>query len=145
MAAYDFLGAEQTVQQLSPELVRDAQRVTARAVESEVTFSLLFAPYPTDPQGTVIWSADLIAEQLALWAGYWNQNAAVPGVAGIGVTQETDALGALKDVALVVVSSPSGLSTAQVTVPASQFLPERFAAFIAPTVAQVAAVEAGAG
>lgn len=143
MAAYTFLASEPTLQVLSPELVRDAQRVTASAVASGVVYSLLFAPYPTDPQGSVIWSDELIAEQLALWADYWNQNAAVPGVAGIGVTQEVDAAGALKDVALVTVTSASGRSSAQVTVPAAQFLPERFAAFVAPTVAQLNAVEAG--
>lgn len=143
MAAYTFLVAEPTLQVLSPEIVRDAQRVTAQAVESGVVYSLLFAPYPTDPQGTVIWSADAIAAQLSQWAGTWNTNAKVPGVLGIALSQDVDAVGQLKDVALVTVASTSGNSTTQLNLFPADFFPDTFAVRVEDARAQLDAVEAG--
>jgi len=63
---------------------------------------------------------------LSLWSGYWDTNAAVPGVAAIGVTQDVDAAGQLKDVAFIVVTSTSGLSNIQITLPPPEWLPEKF-------------------
>lgn len=123
MAAYEYLGAEQTVQQLSPENVRDAQRVSARAVESQVVYALLFAPYPTDPTGAVIWTPEKIDEQLSEWAGIWNQNATVAGVLHIGIAQETNVAGEQVDVARVFVQSSSGLSTTQLALGPREWLP----------------------
>lgn len=151
MAAYEFLGAEQTVQVLSDEIVRDAQRVTARAVESGIVYSLLFAPYPTDPLGTVVWTPALIAEQLAYWAGIWNQNAEVPGVLGISVTQETNAAGTLVDVARVYIASSSGRSTTVLELGPRKWLPsvanttltESFGDAVARARAELDQVEAG--
>lgn len=146
MAAYQFLGSESTIQVLSPDIVRDAQRVTALAAESQIVYSLLFAPYPTDPQGAIIWTPELIASELDKWAGYWNTNAKVPGVRAIGISQDVDELGQLRDVALVVVSSTSGASTTQVTLRPHDFFPDTFAPRIAAVRAQLDATEpAGSG
>lgn len=143
MSAYQFLGGEATIQVLSPDIVRDAQRVTARASRSQVVFSLLFAPYPTDPTGTVIWTPELIAGQLDEWSSNWDANAAVPGVLGIGLTQDVDALGTLRDVALVVVGSTSGNSSTQLALYPFDFLPANFAGRVEATRAQLDATEAG--
>ena len=142
MAAYSFLVAEPTLQVLSPEIVRDAQRVTAQAIDSGVVYSLLFAPYPTDPQGTVVWTPDAIASQLSTWAGTWNTNAKVPGVLGIALSQDVDPTGQLKDVALVTVASTSGKSTTQLNLYAADFFPDTFAAAVAAAREQLDAVEA---
>jgi hypothetical protein len=150
MAAYQFLTSEATIQVLSPDLVRDAQRITARASASQVVYSLVFAPYPTDPQGTIIWTDSLIADQLSYWAGIWDTNSMVRGVAGISLTQTVDATGQLQDVALVVVTSTSGNSTAQLTLPPRQWLPsvagttltKSFPDSVAEAVGQLDAVEA---
>lgn len=151
MAAYEFLTSEATIQVLSPDIVRDAQRITARAQASQVVYSLLFAPYPTDEQGTVIWSSQAIADQLSYWAGIWDSNSMVRGVLGIALTQIVDSLGQLQDVALVSVSSSSGNSQAQITLPPKEWLPsvegttltKSFPDAVAETVAQLDAVEAG--
>lgn len=142
MAAYSFLIAEPTVQVLSPEIIRDAQRVSAQAAKSGVVFSLLFAPYPTDPDGNVIWTPEAIASQLSDWAGTWDTNAAVPGVLGIALSQDIDAAGLLKDVALVTVSSTSGNSTTQLNLYPADFFPDTFAPRVAAARAQLDAVEA---
>ncbi len=144
MAAYTFLAAEPTLQVLSDDLVRDAQRVTAQAAQSQIVYSLTFAPYPTDPQGNVIWSSDAIDTQLADWADKWNTNAQTPGVLGISLSQEVDATGALKDVALVTVSSTSGKSTTQLTLFPHDFFPDTFPPRVEQARAQLDAVEAGA-
>ncbi len=142
MAAYEFIAAEPTIQVLSPEVVRDAQRVTGRARQSGIVYSLPFAPYPTDPTGQVIWTDALIDQQMALWAGYWDANAQVPGVVGISLSQDIDATGVLKDVALVVVSSSSGKSTAQLTLYPHDFFPDTFPPRVEAVRAQLDAVEA---
>ena len=143
MAAYSFLAAEPTVQVLSPDVVRDAQRITGQAAQSGIVFSLTFAPYPTDPTGKVIWTDAAIAAQLADWAGKWDTNAAVPGVLGIGLSQDVDPAGLLKDVALVTVASTSGLSTTQLTLYPHDFFPDTFEPRVEAARAQLDAVEAG--
>lgn len=143
MAAYNLLVAEPTLQVLSPEYVRDAQRVTAQALASGVVYSLLFAPYPTDTNGTVIWTPEAIASQLALWADHWNANAKVPGVLGIALSQDVDPSGQLKDVALVTVSSTSGKSTTQLNLYPADFFPDTFPVAVGNARAQLDAVEAG--
>ena len=150
MAAYQFLTSESTIQVLSPDIVRDAQRISARASRSQVVYSLLFAPYPTDDQGTVIWTEQLIADQLSYWAGIWDSNSLVRGVAGIALTQSLDAAGQLEDVAIVTVSSTSGNSTTQLVLPPASWLPsvqgttltQSFPDAVAETRAQLDAVEA---
>lgn len=151
MAAYTFEASEQTIQVLSSDIVREAQRVVATANESRVTFALLFAPYPTSPQGEIVWTDALINEQLAYWAGIWDSNSLVRGVVGIAITQTVDALGQLQDEALVVVQSSSGKSQAQLTLPPREWLPsvagttltKSFPDAVAEAVAQLDAVEAG--
>lgn len=143
MAAYQFLTSEATLKVLSPELVQDAQRITARASESGVVYSLVFSDYPTDPTGRVIWTPQLIADQLAYWAGLWDQNSLVPGVVGIGLTQELNAASELVEIALVTVQSTSGRSTTTATLGPRSFLPEPFATAVAAVRQQLDADEAG--
>jgi hypothetical protein len=141
---YQLLGSESTVQVLSPDFARDAQRYTAIAEPSGVVFSLLFAPFE-------IWSPAAIASQLNLWADRWNANRLVPGVLGIQVTQETDEAGQLKDVAIVTVGSTSGVSTATAVIPETEWNPDvtgttlttSFGDAIRAVVARLDAVEAG--
>jgi hypothetical protein len=123
VAAYTFEASEQTIQVRGEDIVQPAQRVIATAAQSGVTFALEFAPYPTDPQGTVIWSDSLIASQLAYWAGIWDQNAQVPGVLGISLSQEVQPTGRLEDIALVYIASTSGKSTTSLTLGPRSWLP----------------------
>jgi hypothetical protein len=151
VTAYTFEASEQTIQVLSSDIVREAQRVIATAQASGVTYALLFAPYPTDPQGTVIWTDAAIQQQLDYWAGIWDQNSAVPGVLGISISQEVDATGRLNDVATVYVSSTSGKSSTSVSLGPREWLPSvagtslttAFPDVIAATRARLDALEAG--
>lgn len=143
MASYQILGGEPTIKILSADLVRDAQRYTAQASESGIVYSLLFSPWPTDEQGNVIWTDAAIQSELSYWAGIWDTNAAVPGVLGIGLSQDVNAAGQLTDVALVTVSSSSGVSTGQISLPPVHFLPANFAANVRDARARLDAVEAG--
>lgn len=153
MAAYEFLTSEATIQVLSPDIVRDAQRITARAQASQIVYGLVFAPYPTSEQGEVVWTSQLIADQLAYWAGIWDSNSLVRGVVGIALTQTVDANGQLQDEALVAVQSSSGKSQAQLALPPRQWLPsvagtsltKSFPDSVAEVVAQLDAVEAAGG
>lgn len=150
-APYEFLASEPTIQVLSSELVQDAQRITARSIPNGIVYSVLFAPYPTDPTGTVIWTPELINGQLEYWAGTWNGNSMVPGVLGISLSQEVNALGQLEDVALVAVSSTSGKSSTQLTLGPREWLTSvegttlstSFPEAVARARAQLDAVEAG--
>ena len=153
MAGYSFLSAEQTIQVLSDDITRPAQRVTGIANASGVVYSLLFAPYPTDEQGSVIWTADAINGQMDYWAGVWDQNAQVPGVLDISVTQNVNPAGRLMDVAVVVVASTSGKSTTQIELGPREWAPSvagttltrSFPDAVAQARAQLDAVEAGSG
>jgi hypothetical protein len=142
VAAYEVLSSEPTLQVLTPEIVIDATRIIARAVESGVVFAVFVANFqPTAPDRYET-QTDRIARALAGEAANWNQNATVPGVISIGMSQEVDAAGQLKDVALVIVQSTSGRSTAQVTVTPGWFDPQGFAAVVGPVRSQLDAIEA---
>lgn len=111
MASYRYIGGSDEIQILSEDISRPGQRVAAQAVPSGVVYSLLFAPWPTDPTGKVIWTPEAIDSQLESWGAKWNTNFAVPGVVGISVTQALNLAGELKDVAIVTVISSSGNTT----------------------------------
>jgi hypothetical protein len=143
--AKEFIINEPTIQTLGSDIVRDAFRVTWRALPSGVVFSELFAPVE-------IWSPAQVDAQGELWANRWNQNALVPGVAGITVTQQVDAAGNLSDVAQVTVVSTSGNSTSLLNVPPRQWLPSvsgttlttSFGDTVRAEVQRLDAIEAGA-
>ena len=111
-----FLANEPTIQTLGSDILRDAFRVTWQATPSNVVYSLLFAPVE-------IWTAELVNQQGDVWANNWNQNAAVPGVAGITVTQQVDTAGNLQDVAQVTVLSTSGNSSSLINLPPAEWSP----------------------
>lgn len=146
MAAYDYLGGEPTIQSLSSGISREAQRFTYRARDSGVVFGLVYGPWPSPN-----WTDAVLADQAAYWAGNWNENARVPGVTAIDVTQDTDDLGNLVDVARVAIVSTSGLTTSIITVGVRSFLPSvagttlttSFGDAVRAAVAQLDAVEAG--
>lgn len=141
MAGWELLASEPTLQVVSPEIVYDAQRVVARATASGVVFSLLVVNTPVAPDR---WQdlAARVEQNLDTWAVFWNSNAKQPGVISIGMSQEVDAAGQLRDVALVIVSSTSGRSTSQLTLHAPQFLPTEFAKPVAAARAALDALEA---
>jgi hypothetical protein len=118
VAAYAFIGGVPEIQSFGTDITREAQRNTYVALASSVVFSLVFGPWPS-----AIWTDEAIRGQASLWAGYWDQNAAVPGVTAIDVTQETDDLGNLHDIARVAIVSTSGLTRSITTVPAKEWLP----------------------
>lgn len=140
----EFIINEPTIQTIGTDIVRDAFRVTWRAQPSGVVYSLLFAPVE-------IWTPAQVQAQGDLWAGRWNQNAAVPGVAGIVVTQRVDVTDNLVDVANVTVVSTSGNSSSLIFVPVQQWLPSvegttlttSFPSVIRAEVARLDAIEAG--
>jgi hypothetical protein len=143
--AKEFVINEPTIQTIGADIVRDAFRVTWRALPSGVVYSLLFAPVE-------IWTPARVDEQGDLWADRWNQNALVPGVAGIAVTQQTDAAQNLVDVAQVTVISTSGNSSSLLSVPPRQWLPSvsgtslttSFGDTVRAEVQRLDAIEAGA-
>lgn len=120
---YNFLTSEATIQVLSTDIVRDAQRITAQALPSNVVYSVLFAPYPTGPNGEIVWTADAIAHELGVEAAWWNANIQTPGVLGIGLSQNLTPANELQDIALVTIQSTSGKSTSQIELPPTQWLP----------------------
>jgi hypothetical protein len=144
MANYQWLTSRPTIKRITDELVYEAQRVDGRALKSGVTYALVFAPYPTDATGAVIWTDALIDQQMTEWASHWDQNSLVPGVLAINVTQEGDASDQLRDVALVQIASTSGKSTTQATLLAPDFFPDTFPAAVAAIRAQLDAAEANA-
>jgi hypothetical protein len=138
---YEFLGGEPTIQVLSPDIVRDAQRITARAQQSGVVYSLLFAPWPRADTGEIVWSTAAIQQQLAYWAGVWNANAATPGVVAIALSQQVDPAGELKDVALVTIQSSSGRSFTQLLLYPHDFFHDTFPGQVAIAREQLDAAE----
>src|SRR6266536_1226437 len=108
-----FVNGEATVQTIGADIVRNAQRNTYTATPSGVIFSLLFAPWPSE-----IWTPQVVQQIADEWDGRWNTNAAVSGVTGISVTQQTNPVtGNLEDVAFVGVQSRSGLSSSLIELP----------------------------
>lgn len=141
MPNYELLASEPDLQVLSGNIVLDAQRVTARANLSGVVYSVLVVNTPQAPDRMVDWSVRVDAA-VSVWAQFWNMNAAEPGVLSIGISQEVDAAGQLRDVANVVVGSTSGRSSMQLNIPATQFLPTEFEKPVAAARAQLDRLEA---
>lgn len=142
MAAYEVLSQEPTLQVLSPEIVIDADRVIARALASGVVFAIFVANYTPTAIDRFETQAQRIARALSGWAATWDANAAVPGVLNIGMSQEVDAAGQLRDVALVFASSSSGRSVTQLTLGPARWETQEFKADVAAARASLDAVEA---
>jgi hypothetical protein len=142
--AKEFIINEPTIKTSGADIVEDAFRITWRALPSGVVFSELFLVKNN-------WTPELIDQQGEMWANRWNQNALVPGVAGIVVTQETNVAGNLEDVAQVTVVSTSVNSSSLIKVPVRNWLPDvsgttlttSFGDVIRAEVARLDAIEAG--
>lgn len=141
MANYEVLGSEPDLQVVSSNIVYDAQRVTARAIQSGVVFTVLVVnrQYTVD---RLVDFATLVDAAVSTWAQFWNMNAAEPGVLNIGISQEVDAAGELRDVANVLVGSSSERSTMLITVSPPNFLPSEFRPLAAAARASLDALEA---
>lgn len=141
MSNFELIASEPDLQVVSGNIVYDAQRVTARANASGVVFSILVVNTPQHPDRMIDF-ADRVRNAVEAWAQFWNMNAAVPGVANIGLSQEVDDGGNLRDVANVVIASSSGRSTMQITVLPAQFMPLDFKPVVEVARAQLDALEA---
>lgn len=141
VANYEVLGSEPDLQVVSSNIVYDAQRVTARAIQSGVVFTVLVVnrQYTVD---RLVDFATLVDAAVSTWAQFWNMNAAEPGVLNIGISQEVDAAGELRDVANVLVGSSSERSTMLITVSPPNFLPTEFRPLAAAARASLDALEA---
>jgi hypothetical protein len=142
MGAYELLSMEPTIQVLSPEIVLDAKRITARALPSGIVFSVFYTAPPVTAPDRIEPDAARIARALAYWSDIWNANADVPGVLSIGMSQEVDAAGQLKDQVLVFVASTSGRSTDLVTLGPRNFMQPLFGEAVAASRARMDAIEA---
>lgn len=129
-AAYTPLGSEPTLYAFSPDKVEDAQRITYRADQSGVVYSLTVSLEAFNNNPAVV------ANVAGIWANRWNINASVPGVTEIEDGQEVTTLGSINDVVQVAVDSTSGHSTTVVTVRQRDMEPQ----FFKPIIDQARAV-----
>jgi len=133
-APFTFLGSEDTVYVFSPDDIEKAARNTYRCDNSGTVFAVTFIrPDLID--------APSFGQVAGEYAWIWDQNAAVPGVLDIAVTQKIKVLGGLEDVAQVAVGSSSGLSTGQLEVDQNHVEPNLFAAEVAALRGKLDAIE----
>lgn len=137
---YSFISSEQVTVLIPPNSTRTEQQVTAQATASGIVFLARFIAelyqYP-----------DEVASSLNTLAQWFNDYAAVPGVAGISAVQEINSQNELEDKIDVTVVSTSGKSstvfrTFYPTVDFGNVVYDNFAAAVARQRAQLDAVEA---
>ncbi len=136
-AAYTPLNSEPTLHAFSPDRIEDAQRITYRADESGVIYSLTVLAEALKEDNLP--NLGVVA---GIWANRWNINAAVPGVTEIEDGQEVTTLGSINDIVSVAVESTSGNSTTIVTVKERDMEPQFFAPIIKQTRSLLDALEA---
>ena len=129
-----FLTSEDTLYVFSPDDVESAVRNTYQANTSGVVFVVTFVR----PE---LLKAAAFGDVAGSWAWVWDQNAAVPGVTDIAVTQRTKPLGGLEDVAEVAITSTSGRSTGTLTLTQADVMPDTFAEKVRAAVARLDAIE----
>lgn len=135
-SASQFQGSTITIQYVTPDFSRPAQVVWSRSVPSNVLYPLEFAPLD-------IWTAELITSEREKWGEYWNENAAVPGVLGIGIGEEPNFEQVLEFVATVEITSTSGNSRSQINLRPRDWFPDTFPVPVRREVARLDAIEAG--
>lgn len=139
VAPFTPINSEPVLHSFSPELVEDARRNLYRADLSGVVYSLTLA-------GEVYRNMDaniqLVATIAGQMAAVWDENAGVPGVVDIVLTQETTVLGSVFDYFQVAVQTDSGRFTSIVNVKDQQARPDVFAGIVAAELASLKAQEA---
>lgn len=130
---YEILSSETTVELLGATDVQDVFQVTARAQPSGVVFNVRFPPIIDNPQS--------IRDILGEWAGWYNDLAALPHVAGLVNLQDIDAAGQINDVTQVTVRSTSGKTNYTITVPGEDIGSPKAGDDVAAAVANLDALE----
>lgn len=100
---YDLISSQPTVEIIGAQDVQDVQEIVARALPSNVVFTLRFLPEAYVPE--------LVASLTSQFAGYFNAAIQIPGVAAVSTYQDVNAADQLEDVMQFVVISTSGKST----------------------------------
>ncbi len=136
-AAFTQLTSEPTLHAFSPDRIEDAQRITYRADESGVIYSLTVLA-----EALTELNLPNLGRVAGMWANRWNINAAVPGVQEIEDGQEVTTLGSINDIVSVAVDSTSGNSTTIVTVKDRDMEPQFFEPIINRTRSFLDAMEA---
>lgn len=138
---YDFISSQQITVFIPPNSSENMQQVTARAIESGVSF---LAQFPMNVYNTPGATTPFLDEL----ANGFNSYAKVPGVEAIAAVQEIDANNQLADKIDVTVASTSGKSTTVVRTdyPSTDFQSvtlERFVSLVDATRAHLDSVETG--
>ncbi len=100
---YNTIKSGPDIELLGIDDVQDVQAVKLEALPSHVVFTLRFLPEGYVPS--------LVASLSRQFAGYFNQMAAIPGVAGVSTFQDVNDADVLDDVMRIVVKSTSGKQT----------------------------------
>lgn len=130
---YEILAGENTVELLGATDVQDVYEVTARALPSNAVFHVRFPPVLDDPAN--------IADILGVWAGWYNDAAALPGVVGVTTLQDVDASGQINDLNEITVRSASGKTHQTISVTGEDLGTPKVAAAVEQAVAQLDALE----
>ncbi len=131
---YEILAGEHTVELLGATDVQDVYQVTARALPSNAVYHVRFPPILQDPTA--------IADILGVWAGWYNDAAALPNVVGVSTLQDVNAAGQIDDVNQLTVRSNSGRLTQTINVSGADMGTPRVASLVEAAVAQLNAIEA---
>jgi len=133
-ADYEIVASQSTVEVLDGATAVNVIEISARAVPSNVVFSVRFPPAISDPAS--------ISGILAVWAGWYNELAATPGVVAVQFTQNINAANQLVDGMAVTISSTSGrMNFTRYDIPLSGTVAQWQEA-VAETRAQLDAIEA---
>lgn len=133
--AWELLASALDVELAGPSTTIDIQRVTGRAKESGVAFTINFPPIIYNPQS--------VDEIMSYWAEWFNATARHPNVAGVYTRQDVDASNQIVDQAVIVVASDSGRSTTEVVGPYGMVDDQHRDGAINPVAANLNAVERG--
>jgi hypothetical protein len=106
---YEILGTVPTIELIGTNQTRPVRQVTARAKESQISFSFIVVPKDFVPTHVALY-ASTIAKAL-------NKDAKVPGVVDINVYQDVNTGGQFVYKASVTVESTTGDSTVEIEIP----------------------------
>jgi hypothetical protein len=134
-SSYEILSGEHTVELIGATDVQDVYQVTARVIPAGTVFHVRFTPVIDNP--------DSIRDILTVWAGWYNDIAALPGVVGVSNLQDIDASGQLNDIAEITVRSNSGRLSQTIAVGSDIVGTPKVAPLVASAVDALNAIEAG--
>lgn len=131
--AYNFLASEFSTELIGGVEAQDTQRTTFQAAGSGVVFTVT-VPHGDDLAGRTASAAGELASA-------FDAADKVPGVAALATGQDIDLGGNLTDVVTVAVTSTSGRSSTQITVPLAAVKAGQIDAQVAAARAQLDALE----